>query len=136
MHQSSVLFLLAKDMTGIQSSSTSDMLCEVTHLQHPAASRRTKSDLVQTMKVLRCSFNKKTNSSGKQNSLANQRELMLRRHAKMPSSEKHKRKTIGYLLQQTHASFTSLPSLCNLPCSDKMSTCLRCGLLSQECQCE
>lgn len=61
---------------------------------------------------------------------------MLRRNAKMLSSEKHETKTIGYLHQQTHAIFASLPSLHNLPCTYKMSTCLHCGLLSQECQCE
>jgi hypothetical protein len=44
--------------------------------------------------------------------------------------------TIGYLVQQTHAISTSLPSLHDLSCSGKMSICLHCGLLSQECQCE
>lgn len=61
---------------------------------------------------------------------------MLRRNTKILSSEKYKTETIGYLLQQTHAIVTSVASLCNIPCTGRMHTCLHCGLLSQECQCE
>ena len=61
---------------------------------------------------------------------------MLPRNAKMLSSGNQTTGNNRVSRQQTHAISTSLPSLHDLSCSGKMSICLHCGLLSQECQCE